>query len=1051
MCSKFNFPENGRVTNKRGQTPFHVAMAAKRSQLHTSENVCTVLSQFHIDPDVSDHSGKKPTDGRPRSDKRIQILQEASQRFKSSRSVDKEPKSGKSKRKRPRKKAKEKERAMNDQKPEEAWDFDEHLDDMPVDLNAKSIPTTVTSIASADNPILVSAKETLEVILSHKDDYFNAPAALKEETQTKVLEAASKPENRCPPLSQRDECCTERKSAGPTNLESVEHSSDESSDEEVPSKLLPDFDDLPWEVECPEKVVKFFKDKRTPHWLRQQAVEKIRMIAEGQWHGKLCKRVGSKPGLCLFEGRVTKSVRILWEVAVQFSARCTNKLTSGSTADTSAKILHVYSEVIRVWDIVLDHDRLDHCIRNVERSHERGHQASVKIPLSQGTESPDSKERVPRMFLLGTEMEETEALKGIAKKLQFVPAGSTKDDEYNVITFYSFSNAFARSMLEGENARRDFPFKEWPKEHDIINLPEGRESILLLGRSGTGKTTCCLYRLWNHFQTYWSMAQHAGPLIARKALIYDQERDAVNGCEGEFIPGSTETSSDSTEPADPPNPQPQPAVSGAAGQVSEDVSEHCSDVYPDTALPERLEHLHQVFITKNYVLCSQMRKRFYDMAAANESAKEHIPFEDEEIANSLSSVNDLAYPLFLTTRQFLLLLDNSLTGGKSFFPRAEDGSLKVKILSSDYDHEDPDTLLDLEESESEDEGDFAEFEEYGFHQTNPKQQLQEWREVTASYFAEQVWPKISHACSDKATDPLLVWMEIKSFIKGSREAVEMECGYLNEKEYEQLGKKMAPNFDGNRSEVYTLFRHYQTFLERKRGLNLFDECDFIHDLYQRLSLLKDVPWSLHRFYVDEVQDFTQAELLVLLRCCREPNGLFLTGDTAQSIMRGVSFRFGDLRSLFHEVQQKAKHAKAAVPIHIPELHQLIINFRSHSGILQLAASVIDLLKEFFPNSFDCLPGDEGMFPGPTPTLLQSCNVSDLALLLRSNKREASSIEFGAHQVIIVQSDDSKKELPDVLKAGIVLTVFEAKGLEFDDVLLYNFFSDSKVLWYAYLN
>ena len=848
-----------------------------------------------------------------------------------------------------------------------------------------------------------------------------------------------------PPLPQADECNSNRKSVfpEPINLASAEH---KSSDDEVPIKhLLPDFDDLPWEVECPEKVVKFFKDKRTPHWLRQQTVEKIRLIAEGQWHDKLSKRVGSRPGLQLFEGRVTKSARILWEVAVQFSARCTNKLSGGSSTDTSTKVVHVYSEVIRVWDIVLNHDRLDHCIRNIEKSHERGHQASVKIPLSQGTESPsDGKERLPRMFLLGTDMEETEALKGIAKKLQFVPAGSTKDDEYNVITFYSFSNAFARSMLEGENARRDFPFKEWPKEHDIINLPEGKESILLLGRSGTGKTTCCLYRLWNHFQTYWSMAQHAGPLIARKALICDQEQDVVNDPEGESIPGSNGSSDDSAEPAAPHHPPTQPAVSNAASHISEDVSEHCSDLHPQVVLPETLEHLHQVFITKNYVLCSQMRKRFYDMAAASESAEEHIPFEGEEIASSLSMVNDLAYPLFLTTRQFLLLLDNSLADGKSFFPRAEDGTLKVKILSSDYDHEDPDTLLDLEESESEDEGDFAEFEEYGFHPANPKQQMPEWREVTASYFAEQVWPKISHACSDKATDPLLVWMEIKSFIKGSREAVETECGYLDQNEYEQLGKKMAPNFDGNRGEVYTLFRHYQNFLERKRGLNLFDECDFIHDLYQRLSVLKDVSWSLHRFYVDEVQDFTQAELSLLLRCCREPNGLFLTGDTAQSIMRGVSFRFGDLRSLFHEVQQKAKRVKAAVPIHVPQLHQLTINFRSHSGILQLAASVIDLLKEFFPNSFDCLPGDEGMFPGPTPTLLQSCNVSDLALLLRSNKREASSIEFGAHQVIIVQSEDSKKELPDVLKAGIVLTVFEAKGLEFDDVLLYNFFSDSKV-------
>ena len=85
-----------------------------------------------------------------------------------------------------------------------------------------------------------------------------------------------------------------------------------------------------------------------------------------------------------------------------------------------------------------------------------------------------------------------------------------------------------------------------------------------------------------------------------------------------------------------------------------------------------------------------------------------------------------------------------------------------------------------------------------------------------------------------------------------------------------------------------------------------------------------------------------------------------------------------------------------------------------------------------------------MFPGPLPVFLQSCQVTDLALLLRSNKRASSCIEFGAHQVIIVQSEEAKKCLPEVLKGAIVLTVFESKGLEFDDVLLYNFFTDSTV-------
>ena len=88
-----------------------------------------------------------------------------------------------------------------------------------------------------------------------------------------------------------------------------------------------------------------------------------------------------------------------------------------------------------------------------------------------------------------------------------------------------------------------------------------------------------------------------------------------------------------------------------------------------------------------------------------------------------------------------------------------------------------------------------------------------------------------------------------------------------------------------------------------------------------------------------------------------------------------------------------------------------------------------------------------MFSGPTPVVLESCETDDLALLLSSNEREASAIEFGAHQVILVQSKEAKDNLPSILKGAIVLTIFEAKGLEFDDVLLYNFFADSMVSFY----
>lgn len=77
------------------------------------------------------------------------------------------------------------------------------------------------------------------------------------------------------------------------------------------------------------------------------------------------------------------------------------------------------------------------------------------------------------------------------------------------------------------------------------------------------------------------------------------------------------------------------------------------------------------------------------------------------------------------------------------------------------------------------------------------------------------------------------------------------------------------------------------------------------------------------------------------------------------------------------------------------------------------------------------------------------NLDELVYILEGSKDDMNKqIDFGAHQAIIVQTDEARQCLPSVLKSGIVLTVAEAKGLEFDDVLLYNFFSDSQVIYYT---
>lgn len=66
-------------------------------------------------------------------------------------------------------------------------------------------------------------------------------------------------------------------------------------------------------------------------------------------------------------------------------------------------------------------------------------------------------------------------------------------------------------------------------------------------------------------------------------------------------------------------------------------------------------------------------------------------------------------------------------------------------------------------------------------------------------------------------------------------------------------------------------------------------------------------------------------------------GVFYSGDTAQTIAKGVGFRFCDLRNLF---DQKRVDSTVSLQLKKPIVKQLTVNFRSHNNILQLANSVV---------------------------------------------------------------------------------------------------------------
>eukprot|EP00794_Sanderia_malayensis_P005798 gene5798-6495_t len=410
------------------------------------------------------------------------------------------------------------------------------------------------------------------------------------------------------------------------------------------------------------------------------------------------------------------------------------------------------------------------------------------------------------------------------------------------------------------------------------------------------------------------------------------------------------------------------------------------------------------------------------------------------MAVNLNNLNEFSFPLFLDSRDLLFMMDATLPG-PSFFERDSNGKtlkpvpgwgesdIHLEILPL-FDHED--------EFESDNEQDEI-LTEAPSVPSFGRQGSVAAKEVTYALFSQEIWPKIDRKFKS-SYHPSLIWTEIRSFIKGSVEALLSKSGFMSKEEYKSVGRKKAPNFSGNREIIYQMFCAYDNICRER---NLFDELDVLDSVYQRLNKFPLPDWLFDELYVDETQDFTEAELFTLIRCCQNPNHLFFTGDTAQSIMRGVAFRFSDLRSLFYKAKTALSDEKNST-INVPEkVYQLTYNYRSHRGILNLASAIVNILGELFPESFDKLENDVGLFDGPKPVILEASDFSDLALLLSGARRKTSPIEFGAHQVVIVATEESKTTLPEELSCALVLSIYEAKGLEFDDVLLYNFFKDSQ--------
>ena len=272
---------------------------------------------------------------------------------------------------------------------------------------------------------------------------------------------------------------------------------------------------------------------------------------------------------------------------------------------------------------------------------------------------------------------------------------------------------------------------------------------------------------------------------------------------------------------------------------------------------------------------------------------------------------------------------------------------------------------------------------------------------------------------------------IRTHIKGSIQAFQ-SGGILPRESFttvEILGKNRCRVPVQLREHVYDEFETYEKF---KQDKGLWDDCDRIRDLLLRFNEYKRVDPDVldqvrrSRVYVDEIQDYTQIECLVFFYL-GGPSGLFLAGDSAQSVVEGTEFRFEEIRSIGYFVAGSDRHDL------VPQKPKTVnVNFRSHAGILNTAAAFLDVLFKYFPGSVKQLQKDRGLFQGSRPGVLYNVDTKQLSVLL-SDKLKGT--------VVLVHDESShiwRRALGDY---KLVYGIRESKGLEFKSVMLLNFFHE----------
>ena len=222
-----------------------------------------------------------------------------------------------------------------------------------------------------------------------------------------------------------------------------------------------------------------------------------------------------------------------------------------------------------------------------------------------------------------------------------------------------------------------------------------------------------------------------------------------------------------------------------------------------------------------------------------------------------------------------------------------------------------------------------------------------------------------------------------------------------------------------RKAVFDEFEYYCSWKQENNQIDIQD---------QILNLLHYIPDEAALFdaaYLDEVQDFSYAAIFLICKVAGRSNSSWImAGDTAQMISVGCSFKFDGLK-------QTLLAAQPGIENRLKKVCHLLVNYRTTADVLRVGNVILDLAKKYFPDAIEYAQ----------PEVATKDNKFDVVLIDWDKAFEIKNLSFGENQAVICSADENRTDyiveccnewLP---KHPFILSPVEAKGLEFDDVVI----------------